>query len=598
MLKLFSKFPLKVKLMALFAVILSTLHPFLSILIPTVTRQLITYLANSNINSEVSVYIFKSSWIIGSFSYANALWVIVGISFALAFILVIISYASNFLAAQAKNLGVYYTRKLLFEHLLTLSHKNIETITPATLLTRFSNDVQKLEDGFYIIFRNIFVFPFYTVWGLIFALLTNLYLSISIVFVVPFIVTLAIVAIIKLFPLYRKENIMLDAVNEVIKEDFNNISLIKSYNLEQRQFLRFDEANKNLEKVSRKANTYGAINWPSIDLFILLGNVVIFSIVAVIINKNDNTDIKSLVGDIYQFITYMQLISFGIFSSLFMTNRLIRSNISAKRILEILKLKSEITSKNSTHTQSICGKIEFKNVNFAYDKALVLKDVSFVIEPYETVGIIGKTGSGKSTLVRLLTREYKINKNSGEILIDNKNIYDIDQQDFYKNVSVVFQKPLLLSGTIKSNVMLGANLENESNLNNALLNSKADFVFKLDDSVEHKVYQRGKNFSGGQRQRLAIAQALIKSPKILILDDATSALDNQTDKLVRENLGKISNNTTIIISQRVSSIKDCDKIIVMDNGSVSAIGKHNDLLNTNATYRSIYESQEKEVQNV
>ncbi|MCE6061590.1 ABC transporter ATP-binding protein [Mycoplasmopsis agalactiae] len=598
MLKLFSKFPLKVKLMALFAVILSTLHPFLSILIPTVTRQLITYLANSNINSEVSVYIFKSSWIIGSFSYANALWVIVGISFALAFILVIISYASNFLAAQAKNLGVYYTRKLLFEHLLTLSHKNIETITPATLLTRFSNDVQKLEDGFYIIFRNIFVFPFYTVWGLIFALLTNLYLSISIVFVVPFIVTLAIVAIIKLFPLYRKENIMLDAVNEVIKEDFNNISLIKSYNLEQRQFLRFDEANKNLEKVSRKANTYGAINWPSIDLFILLGNVVIFSIVAVIINKNDNTDIKSLVGDIYQFITYMQLISFGIFSSLFMTNRLIRSNISAKRILEILKLKSEITSKNSTHAQSICGKIEFKNVNFAYDKALVLKDVSFVIEPYETVGIIGKTGSGKSTLVRLLTREYKIDKNSGEILIDNKNIYDIDQQDFYKNVSVVFQKPLLLSGTIKSNVMLGANLENESNLNNALLNSKADFVFKLDDSVEHKVYQRGKNFSGGQRQRLAIAQALIKSPKILILDDATSALDNQTDKLVRENLGKISNNTTIIISQRVSSIKDCDKIIVMDNGSVSAIGKHNDLLNTNSTYRSIYESQEKEVQNV
>lgn len=150
-----------------------------------------------------------------------------------------------------------------------------------------------------------------------------------------------------------------------------------------------------------------------------------------------------------------------------------------------------------------------------------------------------KTGSGKSTLVRLLTREYKINKNSGEILIDNKNIYDINQQDFYKNVSVVFQKPLLLSGTIKSNVMLGANLENESNLNNALLNSKADFVFKLDDSVEHKVYQRGKNFSGGQRQRLAIAQALIKSPKILILDDATSALDNQTDKLVRENLGKI-----------------------------------------------------------
>ncbi|WP_331706682.1 ABC transporter ATP-binding protein [Mycoplasmopsis agalactiae] len=598
MLKLFSKFPLKVKLMALFAVILSTLHPFLSILIPTVTRQLITYLANSNINSEVSVYIFKSSWIIGSFSYANALWVIIGISFALAFILVIVSYASNFLAAQAKNLGVYYTRKLLFEHLLTLSHKNIESITPATLLTRFSNDVQKLEDGFYIIFRNIFVFPFYTVWGLIFALLTNLYLSISIVFVVPFIVTLAVVAIIKLFPLYRKENIMLDAVNEVIKEDFNNVSLIKSYNLGQRQFLRFNESNKNLEKVSRKANTYGAINWPSIDLFILLGNVVIFSIVAVIINKNDSTDIKSLVGDIYQFITYMQLISFGIFSTLFMTNRLIRSNISAKRILEILKIKSEIASKNSTHTQSICGKIEFKNVNFGYDKTLVLKDVSFVIKPYETVGIIGKTDSGKSTLVRLLTREYKINKNSGEILIDNKNIYDINQQDFYKNVSVVFQKPLLLSGTIKSNVMLGANLENESNLNNALLNSKADFVFKLDDSVEHKVYQRGKNFSGGQRQRLAIAQALIKSPKILILDDATSALDNQTDKLVRENLGKISNNTTIIISQRVSSIKDCDKIIVMDNGSVSAIGKHNDLLNTNTIYRSIYESQEKEVQNV
>ncbi|WP_427902395.1 ABC transporter ATP-binding protein [Mycoplasmopsis bovis] len=597
MLKLFSRFPLKVKVMALFAVILSAIHPFLSILIPTVTRQLITYLANNQIDKEVAVYIFKSSWIIGTYSYANALWVIIGISFALAFILVIISYASNFLAAQAKNLGVYHTRKLLFEHLLTLSHKNIENITPATLLTRFSNDVQKLEDGFYIIFRNIFVFPFYTVWGLIFALLTNLYLSLSIAFVVPFIVVLAIVAIIKLFPLYRKENIMLDNVNEVIKEDFNNISLIKSYNLEQRQFLRFNEANQNLEKVSRKANTYGAVNWPAIDLFILMGNVVIFSIVAVIIKNNIETDIKSLVGDIYQFITYMQLISFGIFSSLFMTNRLIRSNISAKRILEILKIESEISNKDkSDATQTICGKIEFKNVNFGYDKSLTLKNVSFVIEPYETVGIIGKTGSGKSTIVRLLTREYKIN-NGGQILIDNKNIYDINHKDFYNNVSVVFQKPLLLSGTIKSNVLLGASYNDQSNLDNALLNSKADFVFKLENSVEHKVYQRGKNLSGGQRQRLAIAQALIKKPKILILDDATSALDNQTDKIVRDNLNKFSNSTTIIISQRVSSIKDCDKIIVMDNGSVSGIGKHNDLLKNNEIYKSIYDSQEKEVDN-
>nr|WP_307921358.1 ABC transporter ATP-binding protein [Mycoplasmopsis bovis] len=293
----------------------------------------------------------------------------------------------------------------------------------------------------------------------------------------------------------------------------------------------------------------------------------------------------------------MQLISFGIFSSLFMTNRLIRSNISAKRILEILKIESEISNKDkSDATQTICGKIEFKNVNFGYDKSLTLKNVSFVIEPYETVGIIGKTGSGKSTIVRLLTREYKIN-NGGQILIDNKNIYDINHKDFYNNVSVVFQKPLLLSGTIKSNVLLGASYNDQSNLDNALLNSKADFVFKLENSVEHKVYQRGKNLSGGQRQRLAIAQALIKKPKILILDDATSALDNQTDKIVRDNLNKFSNSTTIIISQRVSSIKDCDKIIVMDNGSVSGIGKHNDLLKNNEIYKSIYDSQEKEVDN-
>ncbi|WP_406616781.1 ABC transporter ATP-binding protein [Mycoplasmopsis adleri] len=588
--------PKKIKFFGIFAILLSITQPFINMIIPTITKQLITFLASTS-NEDVTIFILKQEWTIGSFPRNQALGIIVGLTFAVASLLVITSYLSVYLTTKTKIYASYNLRKILFNHVLTLSRKNIDKITQSTLITRFGNDINKIEDGFFIICRSMFISPFFVIWGLTFALITNPWLSISIAVIIPFIIGAAILAIFKLFPLYRKENWLLDQLNEVAKEDFNAVSLVKSYNLEDNQYKRFEQASFNVNSTARKAAKYDSIAWPLIDLIVLVGNIILFSIVAIIIKKyngGESAFTKKLVGDIYQFSTYMNMISMGVYTTLFTLNRLFRSNVSAKRIQEILNTKTDIDYVVSD-TKIESGKIEFQHVTFKYDNRVILNDINLTINPGETIGIIGKTGSGKSTLAHLIAREYKLNDNDGQILIDNENIYKIDTKDFYKKIGIVFQKPSLISGTIKSNVAFGSENYEDQALEKALRLSCSDFVFDLEDKYQSSINARGLNLSGGQRQRLSIAQALLKDRKILILDDSTSALDNKTDQQVRKNiLNHNHERTVLVISQRIKSIIDSDKIIVLDKGQIVGIGKHDELVKTNKIYQEIYTAQESE----
>lgn len=594
MIKILKRLPIKIKLLCFMAIFFGILRPFFAMTVPTATRQFITALINDGHKKEIEVFIFKSDWVIGTFNTSVALWIIMGITFMFATILILVAYISGILATKVQTQGTYYLRKMLFEHTLNLSRKGLDSISVSKLITLFNNDISKIQDGFRIFSRGIFNTSFLVIWGFIFALFTNLWLSISIAIIVPFIIAAASFAIFKLFPLYRKENYLIKKLNETIKENFNVISLVKSYNLELNQYEKFKNATVNLEKVSKQSTKYNAFTWPLIDLIVLLGNTVLFIIIALLIRRLATSDVKKLVGDIYQFSTYLGMISRGIYMFLFFTDRLFRANISSKRIIKVLKMKSEIENISSKKKVK-SGKIEFKNVSFKLQNKLILDDINFVINPYESVGIIGKTGSGKTTIAKLIAKEYVLENNSGKVLIDDENICEIDTNDFFDNIGYVFQKPILLSGTIRENIAYSGSNYTDDEIKKVLKLSSADFVFNLQNGLDHKILARGSNLSGGQRQRLSIAQNLIKEPKILILDDATSALDNKTDKKVRDNiLTKTKKKTLIIISQRINSIKDCDKIIVLDKGKINGIGKHDELIETNAIYNSLYKYQQAE----
>lgn len=594
MIKIFKFLPKKIKLMAFFTAFFSLLQPFFAMLMPAITKQLIKSMDTNATFEHIDLVFFK----IAVHSQKEALIGIIVASLIVAIITMLVFYFAVFFAFRITTYGAYYLRKKLFEHILEMSRSNLDNYSKGTLLTRFGNDIQKIADGFFIMCRGLVASPFFIVWGLTFSLMTDKYLSIALAIIIPLLVGGGVFVIIKLFPLYRKENWTLDVLNENAKEDINAIALIKSYNLENYRYKKYQEQNQKWYDVSYNAEKLSAFAWPIIDFVVLLGNIIIFTIVGALIKKNSKDDMSDLVANLYQFTTYMGMVANSVFNTTFNINRLFRSQISAKRYIEILDRKSEIPYlKNDIKIHS--GKIEFKNVTFAYShkdvesENKVLDNISFTINDGEKVGIIGPTGSGKTTLIKLLCREYILKDNNGQILVDNHDIKEIDTANLYDQISQVYQKPYIISGSVKKNITFAKPTVQNEEIDNAIKLSCADFINDYEEKYDYKINQRGLNISGGQRQRIAIAQALIKKPKILILDDATSALDNNTDLKIRQNItNNLTNSTLIVIAQRIKSIKEMDKIIVLNNGQVEAIGKHEDLLKHNKLYQEIYNSQE------
>lgn len=593
MIKILKLLSPKLRFLAFLVIFLTLFQPFISFLIPSIIKQVIELAANNQTEPVIKILF----WNINAPSFNQALSILIALILSLAILLMIVTFTSALLSNKFAIFGAYELRKKLFVHILNLSQTNIDKYNEGTLIARFTNDIQKIKDGLQTMVRPLFLSPFLFIWGLVFSITTNIYLSISIFVIIPFIIFGSFFAIKKVFPLYRKENYTVDILNNIAKEDINAISLIKSYNLENKRFLNYDKSARSAYNTAKKANLISITFWPLIDIISSLGNSFIFIIIAVFIAHGSKVYTTELIGQIYQFSTYLLMVTNSIFWTMFSINRLFRSQTSAKRYIELISEKSEIDKQENGYKIK-SGSIEFKNVTFSYPNRTnsVLDNVSFKIENGKTLGIIGKTGSGKSTLIKLLTKEYQLKPNQGQIYIDNKEINEINLDDYYKKISVVLQKTKLLSGTIAENLKFREKDISFEELKERISLANANFVYSFDKELDYEISQKGKNLSGGQQQRLSIAQAISKDLNIFVMDDSASALDNQTDYEIRNKLkDKFKNTTVVIIAQRISTIKEADKILVLDKGKVVGFDNHINLLKNNRIYQEIYQSQNEVV---
>ncbi|MEE3928369.1 ABC transporter ATP-binding protein [Mycoplasmopsis ciconiae] len=585
MYKLIKFLPNTIKIKVFLAFFTSIWPAFFSLLIPSFIKQFIT-LSTGTKQEFIQILVWNVKPSIAQIDFL----VICVISCAL--LMLIFDFLSFRLTAYAIQQSTYYMRKILFDKILNLSKQDIDKLEYATIITRFGNDINKAADGGIFVLCKPFSNAFFSIiWGLVFSLLISPLYSISMLIMVPLLFLGSFFAIKKLFPFYRKENVAIDKINNSSKEDINGINLIKTYNLEQKQKEKFIQKNTDLFSIGLKADRINTVAWRFIDFAIDLGNLSVYIIFGLIAYQFSSENISLQVGNVYQFISYLAIIAGGIFTFSFNINFLFRASASAKRLFEIFELKPSITLiKNNNYVENTT--IKFENVYYQYPSSnkATLKNISFEIKPNTLVGIVGRTGSGKSTIVNLLLRE--IQPQSGNIYIGNKNIETIDTQNYYQNVSAVFQNSMIISGTIESNVKFANPYMQTQELEEISRLACADFIDEYQLKYQQLIGQKGINLSGGQKQRLAIVQALVKNPKILIMDDTTSALDNKTDKQLRKNvINSYSQTTKIIIAQRISSIKDADQIIVLNDGQIDAIGTHSQLLKESKTYFDIYKSQ-------
>lgn len=506
------------------------------------------------------------------------------------------AYAS---AGLAKNL----TRDM-FAQISKYSFTNVDEFSTSSLVTRMTTDVSNIQIAYMMIIRTAVRAPFMLIFSVIMAFIMSPKLAWIFVLVIPFLLTGLIIVIVKAMPRFKKVFKQYDAVNESVQENISGIRTVKSFVREDYEKEKFGKAAKELRTNFVKAERIVALNNPLMQFSIHVLNIVIIFVGAMLIIKTsslDPTTGEPIWGDL-SVGKLSSLMTYGIQSlmSLMMLSMIIvmvsMSIESGRRIVEVLTTKSDILNPENPIYEVKDGSIEFDNVSFKYNKdakKMVLEDINLKIESGETVGILGGTGSSKTSLINLISRLYDVT--TGEVKVGGVNVKDYDIKSLRNNVAVVLQKNLLFSGTIKENLRWGKEDATEEEMITACKQACAlEFIEGFKDKFDTYIEQGGTNVSGGQKQRLCIARALLKNPKVLILDDSTSAVDTKTDAIIRSELKKaIPDTTKIIIAQRVSSIMDSDKIIIMDNGKIDAIGTHEELLATNKIYQEIYYIQNK-----
>jgi ATP-binding cassette, subfamily B, multidrug efflux pump len=481
-------------------------------------------------------------------------------------------------------------RSDLYKKIQTLSFKNIDRFERASLITRLTNDVTQVQ-----IFANglmrIFVkSPLLAIGGLIMATRLNLHLSVVLIVVVP-IVALFIILNLRLgFPMFSKVQKALDSVNGVMREYLSGVRVVKAFNRFDVEVNKFDKTNEHFKKQSISATRLMAVFSPAIMLTVNLGIVAVLWIGGFGVT---NGDVQ--VGHIIAFINYMTQILFSLMMISMVFNMFVRAKTSAVRISEVFDQKDDLTWEDATRSTPVeKGRIEFNNVFFSYEGTSgepVLKNINLTILPGETVGIIGSTGSGKSTLVDLIPRFYDVS--AGNIKVDGEDIHLVDPKRLREKIAFVPQKTILFTGTVEENIKWGKEDASVEEMERAAVIAGAhDFIASSPEGYQTRIGQGGVNFSGGQKQRISIARALIKNPQILILDDSTSAVDVTTEEKIKAGLKKYAKGLTcLLIAQRITSIIDADKIVVMDHGEIVGIGKHEELVRDCRVYQEIYQSQ-------
>jgi ATP-binding cassette subfamily B protein len=479
-------------------------------------------------------------------------------------------------------------RQALFRKVQTFSFRNLEEIHPGSLIIRLTNDVSQVQMFVQMLLRVMVRAPFLAVGSLILAFVINARLALILVVVIPVLFTVVYLIMKKGFPLFSQVQQKLDRINTVLQENLSGIRVVKAFVRSGHETKRFTKANDEYMGVSLKANIVMATMTPV--MFLLLNG----SIVTVLwLGGNLFWENSLQIGDLVAFINYVT----QVLSSLLMVGMMLmnvsRAKASSDRIHEVLDMEPEIRSKQVPEADCITeGQIGFEQVYFAYDgEEWVLKDVSFTARPGETVALLGATGSGKSSLVNLIPRLYEAQR--GQVLLDGVNVKDYELKGLRKGIGMVLQEAVLFSGTIRDNICFGKPDASMEEVEQAARAAQAhDFIISMPQGYDTELGQKGVNLSGGQKQRISIARALLVKPAVLIFDDSTSAVDLGTESRIQKALKELmKQSTSLIIAQRISSVLDADRILVLEDGRIVSSGTHLELMGSSEVYREIYRSQ-------
>jgi ATP-binding cassette, subfamily B, multidrug efflux pump len=486
----------------------------------------------------------------------------------------------------AKNL-----RQKLYYAVQDFSFSNIDKFSTASLVTRMTTDITNIQNAYQMIIRVAFRAPFMLIFSLIMTFSINPKLSLIFLAIIPFLGTGLYLIIINAHPIFERVFKTYDKLNNVVQENLRGIRVVKSFVRENFEKEKFHTVSKKIFKDFSTAEKLLAFNGPIMQFSVYTSIILISWFGAKMIVSDTLTT-----GQLVSLISYTGQILHSLMMVSMVFVMITISRASAERVVEVLDEESDLKNGENPIYEVHNGEIQFQHVNFSYLKdrnKLALKDINLTIQSGETVGIIGGTGSSKTTLVQLIPRLYDVT--DGAVLVGGIDVRNYDLKTLRDEVAMVLQKNVLFSGTIKENLRWGnKNATDEELIRVCKMAQAHEFITSFPDGYDTYIEQGGTNVSGGQKQRLTIARALLKKPKILIFDDSTSAVDTKTDALIRQAIrDEIPDTTKIIIAQRVSSVMDADKIIVMENGTIDAIGTHEELLATNQIYQEIYYSQAK-----